>query len=147
MDKEGQQKFYINVCRVLNPISLSPGCDSDAAVCMTEFDAAQVCIAYYFLEKVPRTVADKGFDTITACHVSLSCLAISCSQHCDILALIANLTCPIIVLVGEMMHLSLCQTPLSIKSCCCFIFEPTCAICMVGSYASLSVCLSARLSV
>ena len=42
MDKEGRQKFYINVCRVLNPISLNPGCDSDAAVCMTEFDAAQV---------------------------------------------------------------------------------------------------------
>ncbi len=42
-NNEPRQKFYINLCRPLNPMSIrGEQCDLDASVCMTEFEESGV---------------------------------------------------------------------------------------------------------
>lgn len=40
-DTENQRKYYINVCRPINPV---PGCDRHASVCQMKYITEQVCV-------------------------------------------------------------------------------------------------------
>ena len=39
-----RQKFYMNLCRTLNPVPVGEGCDMNAAVCMTKFENNEVSL-------------------------------------------------------------------------------------------------------